>query len=333
LAQNLIGIGSLVVIFKCGLFLGRTALIPKSIVRILTIYLGLLLLTVMMLSLFSSDNNYAFGSINFNFAAAGDFDCNNNTKDTIENIVDKNPELVLGLGDYSYKTTRQCWMDIMEPLNNIKIAIGNHEAISNGRTSLSPDEFEELMEDFDLTTQYYSFNHENVHFLSLSTELQDMQQEKNQFNFVSNDLFNASEDPEIDWIIIFFHKPFFASATIHHGPEETERLRGIFHPLFEKYNVNLVLQGHNHNYERTKPIKCGSSEISQGIVYIVAGTAGAPLHNFVDDKNACHQSDAQYRGHGFLNVEVVGKERLEAQFYSNKDRKVADEFTISKNND
>lgn len=311
----------------------KNSLIPSSLVRMLTIYFGLSLLTVMLLSLFSSDNNYAFGSTNFNFAAAGDFDCNDNTKDTIENIVDKDPELVLGLGDYSYRTTKQCWMDMIEPINNIKIAIGNHEAISNGRSSLSPDEFEELMEDFNLTKQYYSFNHENVHFLSLSTELRNMQEEKNQFNFVSNDLANASGDPDIDWIIIFFHKPFFASATIYHGPEETERLRDIYHPLFEKHNANLVLQGHNHNYERIKPFKCGSSEINQEIVYIVAGTAGAPLHNFVDNENTCRQTDAQYKGYGFLNVEVIGKELLKAQFYSNNNSEVADEFTISKNND
>ena len=38
----------------------------------------------------------------FNFAAAGDWGCNVNTNNTVNNILNKNPELVLGLGDYSY---------------------------------------------------------------------------------------------------------------------------------------------------------------------------------------------------------------------------------------
>jgi hypothetical protein len=37
----------------------------------------------------------------FNFAAAGDWACTSDTTDTVNNIVDKNPELVLGLGDLS----------------------------------------------------------------------------------------------------------------------------------------------------------------------------------------------------------------------------------------
>jgi hypothetical protein len=40
-------------------------------------------------------------SSDFNFAAAGDWACTSDTTDTVNNIVDKNPELVLGLGDLS----------------------------------------------------------------------------------------------------------------------------------------------------------------------------------------------------------------------------------------
>jgi phosphodiesterase/alkaline phosphatase D-like protein len=44
----------------------------------------------------------------FNFAAAGDWGCNANTNNTVHGIIDKNPELVLGLGDYSYKDSADC---------------------------------------------------------------------------------------------------------------------------------------------------------------------------------------------------------------------------------
>jgi hypothetical protein len=310
-------------------------LVTKSL-RMSTIYLGMPVLLVIM-TIFNSFNysSYAFGSSNFNFAAAGDFGCNGNTEDTIDNIVDKDPELVLGLGDYSYKTSIQCWLDLLEPIDKqiVKISIGNHEAFSNSRTSLSQNEFDKLMEYFNLTTQYHSFNHENVHFLSMSTELRNLQEEKKQFNFVNKDLSNASVDPKIDWIIVFFHKPFYALPTKHHGPEETKGLKDIYLPLFEKYNVNLVLQGHNHNYERSIPDEYSrGSEGEREIVYVVVGTAGAPLHDFVSDNNARHHPDVRYKGFGFLNVEVIGEEMLKAQFYPNNKNEVQDEFTIRKNN-
>ena len=47
----------------------------------------------------------------FNFAAAGDFGCSENAKNTIKNMEDSNPELVLPLGDLSYQSTANCWVD------------------------------------------------------------------------------------------------------------------------------------------------------------------------------------------------------------------------------
>ena len=53
----------------------------------------------------------------FNFAAVGDWGCTSNTNNTVNNIVDKNPELVLALGDYSYNTTSDdCWFKIVKPI-------------------------------------------------------------------------------------------------------------------------------------------------------------------------------------------------------------------------
>jgi predicted phosphodiesterase len=64
----------------------------------------------------------------FNFAAAGDWGCTDDTEDTVNNILAKNPELVLGLGDYSYKDSADCWFQIVDPIEDkMKIAIGNHD--------------------------------------------------------------------------------------------------------------------------------------------------------------------------------------------------------------
>jgi hypothetical protein len=52
-------------------------------------------------------------------------------------------------------------------------------------------------------------------------------------------------------------------------------------PLFEQYGVNVVLTGHWHDYERSKPIRNGqvSTIEAGGIVYLVTGGGGAGLVN------------------------------------------------------
>src|SRR5213593_2154397 len=52
----------------------------------------------------------------FNIAAAGDWGCNTNTNKTINNIVTKNPEIVLALGDLSYASTFDCWLRLIAPI-------------------------------------------------------------------------------------------------------------------------------------------------------------------------------------------------------------------------
>jgi hypothetical protein len=66
-----------------------------------------------------------------------------------------------------------------------------------------------------------------------------------------------------DWKIVFFHHPLYSSGN-RHGSDL--RLREVLEPLFLKNNVSLVLNGHDHFYERIKPQK--------GIAYFVVGSGG-----------------------------------------------------------
>ena len=65
------------------------------------------------------------------------------------------------------------------------------------------------------------------------------------------------------WKIVFLHHPLYSSGE-RHGSDV--KLREVLEPLFLKYNVSLVLQGHDHFYERLKPQK--------GIEYFVVGSGG-----------------------------------------------------------
>ena len=122
----------------------------------------------------------------FNIVAVGDYDCNGDAEDTVENSIDQNPELVLALGDFSYSGDADCWLELIEPIaNKTKIVFGNHE---------DPDDY---MDFFGLKEQYYSFNYKNMHFLALSTET-DYDDESEQYQFAIKDLEKYSKEPFID---------------------------------------------------------------------------------------------------------------------------------------
>ena len=131
---------------------------------------------LVLINLNNIDVIYAQTTIpNFNIAAVGDWGCNSNTDKTVNSIKNQNPELILGLGDYSYESSADCWLDTIQPIyhrtnpnaNNMQITIGNHE-------NSSSEDFNTYINEFNLTRQFgqvYSFNFNNVHFLSMATEI------------------------------------------------------------------------------------------------------------------------------------------------------------------
>jgi 3',5'-cyclic AMP phosphodiesterase CpdA len=277
----------------------------------------------------------------FNFATAGDWDCQDSTKDTVNNIEDKNPELVLALGDFTYHGDPvDCWFDIIQPIDSItKIALGNHDV----------GELEALMSHFGLTEEYYSFDFKNVHFIALGTEQEylDLSNDiaKEQLAFVKNDLEKASANPNIDWIIPFFHRVMYPDCQCGIVDEYDHNLVDVYHPLFEKYGVNLVLQGHAHTYERTYPLRFNSRDSEQpivtgedssnnyrsqdGLVIATVGTAGAdPTRLYIPSELTAFQETDVF---GFLNVDVSSDgTTLVGKFYDNADGEIKDTFTITK---
>ena len=112
----------------------------------------------------------------FNFVAAGDWGCEHEAVHTFSMMKSMEPELYLGLGDYSYQNSIDCWVDIVKSAGNaFKIALGNHDTENKL--------LQAYMDEFKLEKQYYSFNYRNVHFVALSTEL-NKDQVKQQFNLL-----------------------------------------------------------------------------------------------------------------------------------------------------
>ncbi|MES4907846.1 MULTISPECIES: metallophosphoesterase family protein [unclassified Streptomyces] len=104
----------------------------------------------------------------------------------------------------------------------------------------------------------------------------------------------------IDFVVVFFHHCAFSTTSAH---ASDGGVRDAWVPLFEKHQVDLVINGHNHVYERTdairggraaKPVPIGGSAdaVRDGIVYATAGGAGARLYEFpVPDSYEGHVKD------------------------------------------
>jgi hypothetical protein len=249
--------------------------------------------------------------------------------------------LVLGLGDYAYYgRNANCWFDDIRPIDNImKIAIGNHDVKGTKLT--------QYMEHFGLSNQYYSFDYQNVHFTVMSDYL-PYEAGSEQYIFVQNDLAKAAADPNTDWVVIVHHDQQYAS-TAHKLLSRANKWKEAYHPLFEQYNVDLVLQGHQHNYQRTYPIKYNvDTPINpiitdrnrntytdpEGQIFLTVGTGGVFLQNLNRNK-APYLITAQDKEFGFLNVDVTnnnndGTTTLVGTFYSNNGGEMTDQFTIAK---
>ena len=277
-------------------------------------------------------------SSDINFIAAGDWNCNKETKKTIKKMTKLEPELVVGLGDYTYQNiSPQCWFDISEPIDeNMKIVIGNHDLDFQSS-------YDQLLDHYNLREPYYSFNFYNIHFLAISSE-HPFEKGSKQYKFIKSDLEESLQDPSILWRIVFLHKPMYTSANFDR--KDSENLKNTFHQLFEKYQIDLVLSGHTQYYQRSLPLLYNNNDSTfptiidqnnnngytnnKGVIFVTAGTAGDALHNI----DYFHPYYVIQEGKfGFLNFDLENNvHTLMGTFYETDARDILDRFVISKDN-
>lgn len=75
-----------------------------------------------------------------------------------------------------------------------------------------------------------------------------------QTRWLEKTLRRAADDRDIDWIVVQMHQDALSSSKTGNGSDKA--LREEWLPLFERYGVDLVLCGHDHDYERSYPV-CG----------------------------------------------------------------------------
>ena len=279
----------------------------------------------------------------YSFAFAGDYSCDSTTRETVNAMKKKNPDLVLAVGDLSETRDPDCFFKMFKSLDEkgkLKVALGYHD-MDEGDGSSS--RFSQYLSHFDMANPFYSFDYKNIHFLVMTTGLDSLipyGKGSQQYDFVKSDLAQASNNNKIDWIIVVSYQPFYTSPTEHQAPGN---LRVLYSPLFEKYGVDLVITAHNHNYQRTYPLYLASEEGDSpeikdkngnnynnpsAPIYVTVGTAGAELYEF--DGQAPFIA-AQTVQAGFLNVEILkDRTQLKAKFLDGQSSSDKDYFTINK---
>jgi hypothetical protein len=79
--------------------------------------------------------------------------------------------------------------------------------------------------------------------------------------------------------MLMSHRPMYSSGTRHGSALD---LQAAWMPVVDKHKLDLVLNGHEHQFEISKPMFNNTVQASNadGSVYVVAGGAGAELYGF-----------------------------------------------------
>lgn len=136
--------------------------------------------------------------------------------------------------------------------NNLVLhALGNHDAKG---TSTFLNNFESP--GVNGQSLYYAVTYANAIFITLNSEDAN---NTAQYNWLKTTLADANADPRIQWKIISFHRPFY---TVGNHAGEMNNQFSTWWKTFDDNGVDLIINGHDHMYERSKPINRNMSTSS-----------------------------------------------------------------------
>ncbi|MCS5698789.1 metallophosphoesterase [Cyanobium sp. FGCU-52] len=159
--------------------------------------------------------------------------------------------------------------------------LGNHDIrTGNGKPQVA-------YPPFGMKGRWYSLRRGPVAFFMLDTNVNAPWQ--HQLPWLKREL-AASDAP---WKVVVGHHPIYSSGYYGNDPAAIARLT----PLFRRHGVQLYINGHDHNYERSNPL--------QGTTYLTVGGGGASLRPVKAEAHAARAVSV----HSFAELQVRG-ERL-----------------------
>jgi hypothetical protein len=250
----------------------------------------------------------------FTFTAFGDQGVNYHALSNDGQVQAQNPVFHLHAGDLCYADSRgagltgdtydpRTWDQFLaqtEPIASSvpwMAALGNHDM----EALYSPDGYGGQLARWDFpdngpahSTGVYSFIYGNVGVISLDANDVSFQISPNlgytggaQTAWLADRLRFLRGQADVDFVVVFFHHCAY-STTSQHASEGGVRDHWV--PLFDRYDVDLVINGHNHVYERADTLRGGRSRKTpigatvhpptDGTTYVTAGAAGRSLYAF-----------------------------------------------------
>jgi Purple acid Phosphatase, N-terminal domain/Calcineurin-like phosphoesterase len=256
------------------------------------------------------------GRVPFRFTAFGDHGVTYDAVATDNLINAQNPAFHLHAGDISYAESGgsglltdpydpRIWDAFFIEFDSVsghipwQVAVGNHEM----EAWYSPDGYGGQYARFDFPGEvtsstpptYYSFIYSNVGVVSLDANDVSFEipadlgyTDGAQTAWLNTTLAALRSNPQVDFIVAYFHHCAYSTCTTHGCEGGVQK---YWTPLFDQYQVDLVINGHNHIFERTDPIIAGSpTEVApigatiypakDGTTYVCAGAGGVSLYKF-----------------------------------------------------
>lgn len=127
---------------------------------------------------------------------------------------------------------------------------GNHEPYAPYSHTLTSDI---NFAGYDKKGGYYSYDYNFAHFVVLNTNSNNEAQQ----DWLRNDLGNVNNNSNIKWIIVVMHMGTYATGDHSNGPEIQNLITSLT-PIFSQYHVDLVMQAHDHTYNKTLPYRWNS---------------------------------------------------------------------------
>jgi acid phosphatase type 7 len=224
------------------------------------------------------------GDSAFTFLAFADSGVGSPAQLQLASLMDQeNAGLVLANGDLAYELGSFAniesnyfgvYSDLMARVPFFT-SLGNHEYLTDsGYPSLAGRVLPQSGSPTANSGRYYSFDWGDVHFVALDSNAplaSATTGDSSMLTWLDNDLRATRKF----WRVVFFHHPGYATG-VHQFEPPAGQVRQYIVPILETYGVQLVLNGHEHNYQRTFPLLAGqpTGPASGGITYITAGGGG-----------------------------------------------------------
>lgn len=176
--------------------------------------------------------------------------------------------------------------------------VGNHEYARLNRdeppqlTALWRPQFS-LPEDGPegLSETTYSFDYQGARIIVLNSA------EEKRLGDQAAWLESRLRDNKNRWTIVAFHHPVFSVA----GDSDNAALRAAWKPLFDKYDVDLVLTGHDHTYGRGENLTEGPRRDDAGTVYVVS-VSGPKMQEVGRDRSWATRTGANLQLYQVVHV-------------------------------